>query len=401
MKESLNFPFELIHFPLHADIACCGKYSSETCDFDPELKFPDSDFPSQIMSKEVLENFIAHYTEAQIHSDIHYYWRGGDPLLAGTNFFKEAITIQKQYAVDGQVYNHLHTPGIRINENWCQLFSENDFEISIDLDGPPHYNEVYRHIYRPEKDLASSVATQRKCYGTDRKIESLALLRQYNIKHYVITNVHNLNSSNPLETYFFLKQQGIKRILFSPVVVWNKNKTISPSVDAFAYGRFLITIFDYWIRHDVGEIEIINFEQTLQSHKNNTCHFAPTCGHHAYLAPNGEIFSCRHYTRNENSLGTLQGTTLTGLLYGRKQLRFGSCKQSSLTTQCKECPYLDLCHGGCPRNRHIQSESGQRGHSYLCQAYRMYFDHVLIPLKYLSEEIRIGHNAKRMREYYI
>lgn len=391
MKDTLNFPFELMQFPLHADIACCGNYSSETCDFAPELKFPDQDFATQAMTLEVLEQFIEQYTEAQIHSDIHYFWRGGDPLLMSIEFMEQAVRLERKYARGIRIFNHLHTPGIRINERWCNFFKQQNFEISIELDGAPHNNEYYRHLDTPRTE-------QSRC--TLRTLESLELLQQYDIPHYVVVNVHDRNCTQPIETYEYLKRQGIRRMQFRPVVKWNKNKITGPSVTPLGYGNFIISIFDQWIREDAGTVRIINFEQTIQQLKAPVCEFARTCGHHAYFSASGEVYPCRRYTQAEHCLGTLHDDTFTGLLYGRKQLRFGTNKQSTLTTQCRSCQYLEYCNGGCIRDRHALSDTGQRGHPYLCSAYKQYFSHVLTPLKYLAEELRIGHGAKRMKEYY-
>ena len=403
MQETLNFPIELIRFPLHADIACCGKYSSETYDFDPDIKLPDRDFPESIMSLATFEEFVAHYSDAQIHSDIHYYWRGGDPLLAGVDFFQRAVELEKQYAEGVKVYNHVHTPGGRINEEWCRFFADNGFEVSIEMDGDEETTERFRHTVAlsPQECIrCHSTPETRRAHCTERKLETLQLLQTWKVEHFVEVPVCELNGAHPLETYRYLLRQGVRRMRFVPVVVRSKGKLSPHCIEAQCYGKFLVDIFDYWIRHDVGSIEIFNFEETLQGAATTECHFAPTCGHHAYLAPDGTIYSCRYYTASSDALGTLKNNTFTGLLYGRKQLRFGAVKQNGLTTQCRECTYLPLCHGGCPRHRYALSDSGQKGHPYLCSAYRMYFDHVLIPLKYLAEELRLGHDAARMKTYY-
>lgn len=391
MKDSLNFPFELIQFPLHADIACCGNYSSETCDYAPEWKLPDRDFANHVMSPETLEHFIAQYTEAQIHSDIHFFWRGGDPLLMGIQFMEEAVRMEKKYAHGIRIHNHLHTPGIRINEQWCRFFKRQGFEVSVEIDGAPSNHECYRHIDSP------APATDR-C--TLRTLESIALLREYGIDHFSVVNVHDRNSDQPIEVYEYLKGHGVDRMLFCPVVCWNKGKIAAPSVRPAAYGRFIVAVFDRWICDDAGSVSILNFERTMRQLVNPVCIFARTCGHHAYFSPSGVVYACRRFVDDDHRLGALPSDTLTGLLYGRRQLRFGTAKRIGLTAQCRHCPYLEYCNGGCLRDRHSTSDTGQRGHPYLCAAYKLYFSHVLTPLRYLAEELRIGHDASRMREYY-
>jgi uncharacterized protein len=392
----LNFPFELMQFPLYADIACCGHYSSEECDFHPLHRFPDHDFATSLMAPETLKDFIRHYTEAQIHADLHYFWCGGDPLLLPLDYMEQAVDWTRHYAAGVPVRHHLHTPGTRINEPWADFFRRHDFDVSLELDGPPSCHEAYR------RSLEAHTAFGR-C--TRRTLESLDLLRHYGVPHHVVVHVHDRNGTAPLETYAYLRDHGVRSMEFRPVVTpIGRGHVAAHSVSPSVYGRFLVTLFDRWIRHDVGDVHILNFERTLrQLHSDlraGDCIFAPTCGHHAYVAPSGTLYPCRHFTQPEQQLGTLRDDTFTGLLYGRKQLRFGAGKRTGLTHQCTACPYLAYCHGGCLHHRHALSDSGQRGHSYLCPAYKMYFAHVLTPLKYLSEELRLGHDPQRMKDYY-
>jgi uncharacterized protein len=403
MAEMLNFPFELMQFPLYADIACCGSYSSEECDYHPEHRFPDHDFADRTMPITTLEVFIRHYTEAQIHSDLHYYWRGGDPLLVSVDYMEQAVGLAKKYALGVPVRHHLHTPGTRINERWCDFFSRHGVEVSVELDGPPSYHEAYRRSMEAHSSFG-------RC--TRRTLESLELLRQYGITHHVVVNVHDRNSTNALETYEYLKDHGVQTMRFRPVVTpGGRNRVAEHSVTPLSYGNFLVTIFDRWIRHDVGDVRVLDFELTLhqqqlheariaEGHQPGACVFAATCGHHAYFSPGGVLYPCRHYTQPDDRLGTLRDDTFTGLLYGRKQLKFGAGKHTTLTHQCQVCPYLEYCHGGCMRHRHALSDSGQKGHPYLCAAYKIYFAHVLTPLRYLADELRTGRSANRMRHYY-
>lgn len=389
----LNFPFELMQFPLYADIACCGNYSSEECDYHPQHRFPDRGFADGTMTLETLERFIRLYTEAQIHSDLHYFWRGGDPLLLPVEYMEEALSLTRRYADGVPVRHHLHTPGTRINERWCDFFRRHDVEVSLELDGPPGSHEAYRRSMEAHSVFG-------RC--TRRTLESLELLQSYGVPHTVVVNVHDRNSAYPIETYEFLKLHGARVLRFRPVVTPAvRGQVAEHSVRPLGYGHFLTAIFDRWIRHDVGDVRILNFERTMQQGAAaQDCIFAATCGHHAYFAPDGALYHCRHFRQGEHCLGTLREETFTGLLYGRKQLRFGSGKRTGLTHQCTQCPYLEYCHGGCMRHRHALSDSGQKGHSYLCAAYRMYFAHVLTPLRYLAEELRIGHAPQRMRSYY-
>jgi uncharacterized protein len=44
-----------------------------------------------------------------------------------------------------------------------------------------------------------------------------------------------------------------------------------------------------------------------------------------------------------------------------------------LPEYCLECDVLDLCHGGCPKDRILVSPRGEMGLNYLCEGYKMFF----------------------------
>jgi uncharacterized protein len=48
------------------------------------------------------------------------------------------------------------------------------------------------------------------------------------------------------------------------------------------------------------------------------------------------------------------------------------------------------CHGGCPKNRFISTPDGKRGLNYLCDGYKMFFNHIEEPMKIMGNLLRQG-----------
>ena len=150
------------------------------------------------------------------------------------------------------------------------------------------------------------------------------------------------------------------------------------SVGAEQFGRFLIAIFDEWVRRDVGNVFVQTFDVALGSWlgQHSLCIFSPTCGNALALEHNGDLYSCDHYVEPEYRLGNIRETPMVDLISSEQQIAFGQQKLRSLPKYCRECEVLFACHGECPRNRFITTPDGKPGLNYLCAGYKLFFNHI-------------------------
>lgn len=115
------------------------------------------------------------------------------------------------------------------------------------------------------------------------------------------------------------------------------------SVTPEQWGNFLCTLFDEWVKEDVGDYYIQLFDSTLANwvgEQPGVCSMAKTCGHAGVMEFNGDVYSCDHFVFPEFKLGNIYNQTLVEMMYSERQTAFGQMKQKSLPTQCKECRFL-------------------------------------------------------------
>jgi uncharacterized protein len=174
------------------------------------------------------------------------------------------------------------------------------------------------------------------------------------------------------------------------------------SVAAEPYGRFLIAIFEEWVRRDVGRVFVQMFDVTLGSFvgQHNLCIFAPTCGNALALEHNGDLYSCDHYVEPDYLLGNIKETDMITLVASEKQRQFGRDKADTLPRYCRECEVRFACHGGCPRNRFIKTPEGEAGLNYLCAGYKLFFNHVRRPMSTMANLLRQGRYADEIMKLY-
>jgi uncharacterized protein len=184
-----------------------------------------------------------------------------------------------------------------------------------------------------------------------------------------------------LEVYRFFKKIEAVYVSFLPMVerkAGAKREVSDLSVPAEALGQFLCTIFDEWLTQDIGRIKVQIFEEAVRTafgQEHSLCIFRPVCGDIPVVEHNGDFYSCDHYVDEKHHLGNIVETHLVELLESPAQRAFGRAKLDSMPRYCLECKVREMCHGGCPKNRFIQTPDGEEGLNYLCAGYKRFFSH--------------------------
>lgn len=86
----------------------------------------------------------------------------------------------------------------------------------------------------------------------------------------------------------------------------------------------------------------------------------------------GNVYSCDHYGYQDHQLGTMNSDKLAAMASSPEQIAFGTNKYEELNNTCRGCDFVELCQGGCPKNRIAKTEDGSPM-NHLCQGYEMFF----------------------------
>jgi uncharacterized protein len=335
------------------------------------------------MTDELLETYIRQMIETQQVPEVNFAWQGGEPTLMGLDFFRRSIIYQQKFKKPGMIiHNMMQTNGILFDDKWCEFFRHHNFLIGLSLDGPQKFHDTYR------VDKNGRPTFKRVMHG-------LNMLRKHSVDFNVLTTVHAANADDPLEVYRFLRDEVCAQFIqFIPIVEIKKgNKTkkgdiaTNRSVRAKQYGEFLRTIFDEWVRRDVGRIFVQIFDVTLEKWVGASptlCVFAPTCGTAPVIEHNGDVYACDHFVEPKYLLGNINRTPMRDLVASDKLRKFGWDKRDMLPHYCKDCSVNFACNGGCPKNRFIQTPDGELGLNYLCAGYKDFFHHIDRPMRFMA-----------------
>ncbi|MDR2147557.1 MAG: anaerobic sulfatase-maturation protein [Tannerella sp.] len=347
------------------------------------------------MSDALLERFVEDYINCQTSPAIQFVWHGGEALLRGIEFYRKALHLQQQYGRGREISNVIQTNGLLLNDEWCRFFKDNNFLVGISIDGPEKMHDHYRK--------------NRGGKGTFKQVmRGIEFLQKHDIEFNTLSVINDYNVGYPIQIYRFFKEIGSRYMQFTPIVERlgtrsdglelltaqdhpEDGEMASWSVDPVAYGNFYIRIFDEWVRRDVGKYYVQIFDATLAGMVNQppgVCIYAPTCGHALAMEHNGDVYACDHFVYPEFLRGNILQDSLIRMTLSDKQTHFGNYKRDGLPRQCRECKFLNLCNGECPKNRIATTADGEYGLNYLCPGLTMYFEHVYPYMEFMAEELR-------------
>jgi uncharacterized protein len=375
-----------------------AKPSGSTCNIDCTYCFflsKEALYPNdkQRMSGATLDAYIRQLLESHRTPEVTVAWQGGEPTLMKLDFFKHAVDLVEKYRRPGQrVQQTFQTNGLLLDDDWCAFFKKHNFLVGLSMDGPRELHDAYRR--------------DRRGQGTfDLVMRGWRHLRDHGVEFNILCTVNAANQDHGRTVYrFFRDELGAKWLQFIPIVERATDQTIDlanqgwsdrpgegkrllytqtgnlvteRSVGGEQYGRFLIDIFEDWVRRDVGRVFVQLFDVTLEAYfgRHLLCIHAPTCGYGPALEHNGDLYTCDHFVEPGQKLGNIHTTPMIDLVASPQMRKFGDDKRDTLTKQCQNCDVRSLCNGGCPKDRFALSREGEPNHNYLCQGLEAFFTH--------------------------
>lgn len=360
------------------------------------------------MSDEVLEAYVRNTIASTPAQDpVLFAWQGGEPTLLGLDFYRRALALQQKHGAHRRISNSFQTNGVLIDEEWAAFLAGNGFLVGLSLDGPADIHDSVRR-YRsgaPSHHLVMA---------------ALERLQRHGVEYNVLACVGSHSESRPLEVYRFLKASGVDFIQFTPVVerlatgayrqagfeLQGPDESAGAAVAPFTtsphgWGEFLVAVFDEWRSHDVGKTFVMNFEWTLASLLDvpgGVCVHQEECGRAIVVDYDGDVYSCDHYVYPDYRLGNLARQGLAAMVDSPQQQAFGRAKSETLPEQCRRCPHLKLCRGGCPKHRFAAAPQSLPGVNYLCEGYTRYFAHVTPVLRRVGALLKAGRDPAEIMQ---
>ncbi len=394
----------------HAAFHLLSKPTGATCNLDckycfflsKEMLYPGSRFR---MADEMLETYLRQLLESHGPGEVNVAWQGGEPTLMGLDFFKRSVELAETHKQPGQsILYTIQTNGTRLDDDWGSFFSEHNFLVGLSVDGPQALHDAYR--------------VNRGGVGSFKQVmRGWEVLRTHGVDFNILCTVNAANAEHPVEVYrFFRDELNTRYVQFIPIIErttanflpianlgWGTSlgkdrplytqqgdEVTDRSVQPEQFGRFLIAVYEEWVRRDVGTVYVQMFDVALGSWvgMHSLCVFSPTCGSALALEHNGDMYSCDHFVEPDYLLGNINDTHMLELVTSDRQRKFGQDKQDSLPRYCRECDVRFACNGGCPKDRFTSTPDGEPGLNYLCAGYKMFFHHIDRDMRFMAQQLQ-------------
>ena len=378
-------PFAVMAKPVgpRCNICCSYCYYSKT-------RHSGQNRDQPVMPGAMLERFIRQYIEASRGPVVSFVWHGGEPTLAGIDFYRSVVEMQKRYLPEGwSCWNNLQTNGILLDDEWCAFLAEAGFDVGVSIDGAQIIHDLYRKDY-------SGNGTHRQAVAAVRRLQA------YGIQPDLLCTVTPAAAKAPLAVYRALRDMGAEWIQFIPIVRREHGDVTGDSVSGRDYGEFLCAVFDEWVLHDIGRLSVQLFAETARVWAGGSaglCWMAPVCGRVLIVEQDGGVYSCDHFVIPEHRIGDIGSTHLGELADFPAQRRFGEYKRDSLPMQCRSCAWLAVCNGGCPKDRFAISDTGEPGLNYLCEGLKRFFSYAQPALKLVTALNNRGQAPEAIMEH--
>jgi uncharacterized protein len=340
------------------------------------------------MSAEVLDKLVRDYMRLDFPV-VGFAWQGGEPTLMGVDFFAKAVELQKKYGSPGQqVSNTLQTNGVVLDAVWCRFFHENRFLLGISIDGPKEFHDRYR------LDHAGG--------GTfERVMRGIETCKRHGVEFSALVLLNNMNVEHPEKLFEFLVQNDLTYLQFIPCVERDPltNRPSDFSITPTQYGDFLCTLFDLWYDYGPEKLNIREFDSLLTHYvmgNHTICTYSKRCAGFVVVEHTGDAFCCEFFVEPQWRLGNILGTPLEKLAGSGKKRSFARDKEK-LCNKCLVCRHLDICRGGCMKDRARWNDQDLTRESYFCESYRQFFDYAVPRFMQIAAGIEEGSTGRHTR----
>jgi len=267
-----------------------------------------------VMSREVLERLVRESLSIA-PGRVEFCWHGGEPLLAGQEFFSEAISFQNQYkSPEHKIVNSLQTNGTLADEAWIEFLEENDFGTGVSIDGPAA-------MHNQQRPFISGAGSH------EQTLQAIRLWQERNHSIPILCVVSSTTAKHPIELFEFFVGAGIRSMDFLPCSKINHStgQLFDGGVSPQEYADFMVEVFDQWWQLDDPTIRIRYFENVLQGllgGQPTLCKFAATCAQFLTVDTDGTVYPCDDFVGEDQfAFGNILETDLKIIdIIGNKDL---------------------------------------------------------------------------------
>lgn len=316
------------------------------------------------MSLETLKSTIDFFCNDQ--DDIEFIWHGGEPLLAGIEFYKKAIEFQLVWKQAGKrINNFIQSNATLVTSEWADFFAKNNFFVGVSLDGPKEFHDKVR-----------TYANGKRSY--EDVMKGINLLRQAGVFNGVICDISTINLAYPETIFNFFIENDIKKLKFARVKDLGHCKNVSSlTISPAQYADFMISIFNLWLKLDDSEVEIRDIQSVVNlilGGSQRECIYMGKCDQFVTVYSDGTIYACDSFPKIDKFLfGNVRDNS--NIIKANASLQRFKDLLKSRQEHCQGCEWYHICRGGCAKDCYSGFDD-IKPIDEICESLKRYFQHI-------------------------
>ena len=297
-----------------------------------------------MMSKQTAGQVIARAFQAvQPGGRVGFAFQGGEPTLAGLDFFEHFVKTAKRLNTNNLQMNFsLQTNGLLIDDSWCGFLKEHNFLVGLSLDG---YDQIH--------DLNRRDNAQNPTYK--RVFAAAKLMERHGVEFNLLCVITKRFAAHARGVFKFLRQNGFDYVQTIPCLAPLEGEKNGRELTARDYARFLKEFFALYYQAAVDNRYISvgsfdNYVRMLKGLPPGACGFLGFCAIQFVVEADGGVYPCDFYVLEEHLLGNVGENSLDELAWSAAAQDFLKDNYTKPDI-CTSCRFFKLCGGGCKRHR--------------------------------------------------
>ena len=342
---------------------------STTCNLSCYYCYNKHELLSQrtnIMKLDILSRAISSFISSS-NRTVKFLWHGGEPMIAGLDFFQNAVKLQKiavtQQCHSAIVKNNIQTNGLLLDREKAEFLISEKFHIGISIDGPDYIHDQnrYNRFGKGSHELV---------------ISKIRMLKEMGGRCGALSVVTKSSLPYAQNIFDFFVSEGLTDMHFSPYAEIDPetDKLDKKSITAKEFGNFIGEIFEIWkaLNNPSVKVRIIdNLLQGLLGGKAEVCTFARNCGHHLAVEVNGDVFICGRNTNNERfSVGNVIREEISNIITSQTFQKIAE-QMGCVSKICEKCKWFGICNGGCNYYKMLLTNAATVNTEYFCEGYKI------------------------------
>ncbi|MCE5213830.1 MAG: TIGR04083 family peptide-modifying radical SAM enzyme [Methanobacterium sp.] len=320
-----------------------------------------SEEDSPMMKIEIIED-VVEWLKNFRNEPITFTFHGGEPLLAGYDFYNKALPLLAENLSQFKPAFALQSNLWLLTPELARLLAEYSIPVGSSLDGPEDLNDLQRG-----KDYYQ------------RTMKGYKIARDNDLQVSFICTFTSYSIEFKEEIFNFFLENGLDLKLHPALPSIRDENPEKWALSPEEYGELLIYLLDEYLDH-LDQIEIKNIDHICKSiftRRGTVCTFVDCMDDTYAIGPDGSIYPCYRFVgMPEWVMGNVQDHPSREDLENSAPWKFMQQYKQYVDENCKRCTYIKFCRGGCPYNALAKSEGKIDGVDPHCTAYKTIFKEI-------------------------